>query len=149
MNENHPALVASRASWRCVQAHDKQGWLDLMADDVVYDSPVGRLHGRQAMIDYFANVAEILEFSPFEGPIEYFGDGDRVVMSCEEHIRDLRTGATTKGRWAWVIDMHDGLMTRVVHFLHFDAIEVLIGPLREGYERTTAEMPSSKTATPS
>jgi steroid Delta-isomerase len=41
MNDRHPALVASRASWRCVQAHDKQGWLDLMADDVHIEDPIG------------------------------------------------------------------------------------------------------------
>ncbi len=41
MNEEHPALVASRNSWRCVQAHDKQGWLDLMAEDVCIEDPIG------------------------------------------------------------------------------------------------------------
>ncbi|MBV8862390.1 MAG: steroid delta-isomerase, partial [Mycobacterium sp.] len=29
------ALAASQSSWRCVQAHDREGWLALMADDVV------------------------------------------------------------------------------------------------------------------
>lgn len=41
MSEEHPAMLASRNSWRCVQAHDKQGWLDLMADDVVIEDPIG------------------------------------------------------------------------------------------------------------
>lgn len=41
MDERHPALLASHASWRCVQAHDKQGWLDLMADDVHIEDPIG------------------------------------------------------------------------------------------------------------
>jgi steroid delta-isomerase len=41
VDEQHPALAASHASWRCVQAHDKQGWLDLMADDVVIEDPIG------------------------------------------------------------------------------------------------------------
>jgi steroid Delta-isomerase len=37
-----PALTASQSSWRCVQAHDKEGWLALMADDVVIEDPIGR-----------------------------------------------------------------------------------------------------------
>lgn len=41
MNEDHPALQASRNSWRCVQSHDKQGWLDLMADDICMEDPIG------------------------------------------------------------------------------------------------------------
>jgi steroid Delta-isomerase len=39
--EQSPALTASQASWRCVQAKDKQGWLALMADDVVIEDPIG------------------------------------------------------------------------------------------------------------
>ena len=36
-----PVVAASRASWRCVQAHDREGWLALMADDVVVEDPIG------------------------------------------------------------------------------------------------------------
>jgi steroid delta-isomerase len=41
MSEENPAMVAARNSWRCVQAHDKQGWLDLMAEDVCMEDPIG------------------------------------------------------------------------------------------------------------
>ena len=37
-----PALTASQSSWRCVQAHDRDGWLALMADDVVIEDPIGK-----------------------------------------------------------------------------------------------------------
>ena len=33
--QQSPALTASQNSWRCVHAKDKEGWLALMADDVV------------------------------------------------------------------------------------------------------------------
>jgi steroid Delta-isomerase len=36
-----PALTASQASWRCVQAGDREGWLALMADSVVIEDPIG------------------------------------------------------------------------------------------------------------
>jgi steroid delta-isomerase len=41
MSEVHPAIQASRNSWRCVMARDKQGWLDLMADDICVEDPIG------------------------------------------------------------------------------------------------------------
>ncbi|MBW2695362.1 MAG: nuclear transport factor 2 family protein [Deltaproteobacteria bacterium] len=41
MDPNHPALVAARSSWRCVHAKDKQGWLDLMAEDICVEDPIG------------------------------------------------------------------------------------------------------------
>ena len=40
--EQSPALTASQSSWRCVQAHDREGWLALMADDVVIEDPIGK-----------------------------------------------------------------------------------------------------------
>jgi steroid delta-isomerase len=39
--EQTPALAASQASWRCVHAKDKAGWLALMTDDVVIEDPIG------------------------------------------------------------------------------------------------------------
>ena len=41
MNQDHPALVASRNSWRCVEGKDREGWLALMAPDVCIEDPIG------------------------------------------------------------------------------------------------------------
>ena len=42
MNESNPAMIAARRSWQCVQGKDKEGWLALMADDVVIEDPIGQ-----------------------------------------------------------------------------------------------------------
>lgn len=42
MTEDHPALLAARASWKAVMASDKQAWLDLMDDDVCVEDPIGQ-----------------------------------------------------------------------------------------------------------
>jgi steroid delta-isomerase len=39
--ETNPAMTAARSSWRCVQARDREAWLDLMADDIVMEDPIG------------------------------------------------------------------------------------------------------------
>lgn len=41
MDQNHPALVAARNSWRCVQTKQLEEWLGLMADDVLVEDPIG------------------------------------------------------------------------------------------------------------
>lgn len=41
MNETHPALLAAQASWQCVQARDKEGWLGLMTEDICIEDPIG------------------------------------------------------------------------------------------------------------
>ncbi|MCV7198015.1 nuclear transport factor 2 family protein [Mycobacterium angelicum] len=62
-----PALTASQASWRCVQTHDREGWLALMADDVVIEDPIGKsitnpegtgVRGKDAVANFYdTNIA--------------------------------------------------------------------------------------------
>ncbi|MCV7079221.1 ketosteroid isomerase family protein [Mycobacterium szulgai] len=62
-----PALSASQASWRCVQTHDREGWLALMADDVVIEDPIGKsvtnpdgtgVRGKEAVANFYdTNIA--------------------------------------------------------------------------------------------
>jgi steroid delta-isomerase len=62
MDESNPALVAARSSWRCVRAKDKQGWLDLMDEDIRIEDPIGvaptnptgeGIHGKQAVTEFW------------------------------------------------------------------------------------------------
>jgi len=41
MDGEHPALVAARASWRCVGSRARDEWLDLLAEDVCIEDPIG------------------------------------------------------------------------------------------------------------
>ena len=64
--EQSPVVAASQASWRCVQSGDKEGWLALMADDVVIEDPIGEavtnpdgngVRGKEAVAEFFdANI---------------------------------------------------------------------------------------------
>ena len=65
--EKTPVVAASEASWRCVQAGDKDGWLALMTDDVVIEDPIGPsvtnpdgtgVRGKEAMAAFYdTNIA--------------------------------------------------------------------------------------------
>lgn len=41
MSEQHPAMIAARASWSAVQRKEREEWLALMADDVCIEDPIG------------------------------------------------------------------------------------------------------------
>ncbi len=68
MNETHPALLAARSSWSCVQKHDKEGWLDLMAESICIEDPIGvgitnpsgeGIQGKQAVSEFWdKNIAQ-------------------------------------------------------------------------------------------
>jgi ethanolamine utilization protein EutQ len=93
---------------------DMQPFFDALADEVVFELPVGKLRGRQAVIDYFVNGSAAIEFDPFLKPLEYYGDGDRVVQLGDETFKVKESGVTHQAAWAWVFDMHDERITRIV-----------------------------------
>jgi steroid delta-isomerase len=127
-----PALTASQNSWRCVHAHDKAGWLALMADDVVVEDPIGKsftnpdgngLRGKEAVGKFYdANI----------GPNE-------LRVTCEEtfpssspdeiaHILVLRTkfpnGMISTVRGVFTYRVNDtGLLTNLRGYWNMDAMQ--------------------------
>ncbi len=62
MTEDHPALIAARSSWKAVMSNDKAAWLDLMAEDVCVEDPIGvaptnptgkGVQGKTALSDFY------------------------------------------------------------------------------------------------
>jgi steroid delta-isomerase len=120
VNDRHPALVASRASWRCVQAHDRQGWLDLMADDVHIEDPIGGgvtnpngegVRGKEAVSAFYdSNIAE----NDLEITCEqtFLASSDHEVA----HVLSLRSSfangvrSTVRGIFTYRVD-DQGLLT--------------------------------------
>ena len=41
MNEEHPAMIAARASWSAVHRKSKEDWLGLMGDEILIEDPIG------------------------------------------------------------------------------------------------------------
>lgn len=117
-----PALTASQSSWRCAQAHDRDGWLALMADDVVIEDPIGKsvtnpdgqgVRGKEAVSAFFdTNIAP-----------------NNLTITCEEtfpssspndiaHILVLNSkfdgGFTSKVRGVFTYHVNDaGLLTNM------------------------------------
>jgi ketosteroid isomerase-like protein len=96
-----------------------QPLLDHLADDVVFKVTVpdgtpisGEFRGRQAVIGHFERVGDLLEFRQ-EEPMEFFGNGRRVVVLGKESVDVKPSGVTVPGsEYATVLDFRDGLITR-------------------------------------
>jgi ketosteroid isomerase-like protein len=96
-----------------------QPLLDHLADDVVFKVTVpegtpisGEFRGKQAVTEHFERVGDLLEFRQ-EEPMEFFGDGERVVVLGKETVEVKRSGVTVPGsEYADVLDFRDGLITR-------------------------------------
>ena len=94
-----PAVAASQASWRCVQARDRDGWLALMADDVVVEDPIGEavtnpdgrgVRGKAGVGEFFASLGAI-EMHDFQVH-NFLGGGNQVVASITIELTVKATG---------------------------------------------------------
>jgi steroid Delta-isomerase len=130
--ETTPALAASQASWRCVQAGDREGWLSLMADDVLVEDPIGQavtnpegqgVRGKEAVGDFFDRTIAI----------------SKATITCEEtfpssspneiaHILLLHNkfeGFSTKVRGVFTYRVNDdGLLTNLRGYWNMDGMEI-------------------------
>jgi steroid delta-isomerase len=129
--EQSPAMTASQSSWRCVQAHDRAGWLALMADDVVIEDPIGKsvtnpdgtgVRGKDEVAAFFdTNIA-----------------ANQLTITCEEtfpssspneiaHILVLRSkfddGLTSTVRGVFTYRVNDeGLITNMRGYWNLDVM---------------------------
>ena len=130
--EQTPVVTASQSSWRCVQSGDREGWLALMADDVVVEDPIGEavtnpdgngVRGKEALAAFYdANI----------GP-------NQLTITCEEtftsssqteiaYILVLRTkfpnGFTATVRGVFTYRVNDvGLITNLRGYWNMDAMK--------------------------
>jgi steroid delta-isomerase len=127
-----PAMKASRTSWACVQSHDKDGWLALMADDVVIEDPIGQaitnpdgtgVRGRAAVEEFYdRNIAT-----------------NDLTVTCEEtfpsssphevaHVMTLRSAfeggltSTVRGVFCYRVD-DDGRILNLRGYWNMDTME--------------------------
>jgi steroid delta-isomerase len=130
--EKSPVVTASEASWRCVQAGDKEGWLALMTDDVLIEDPIGEsvtnpdgngVRGKEAVGAFFdANI----------GPNQLTVTREETFPSSSPteiaYILTLRTlfpngfTATVRGVFTYRVD-DAGLITNLRGFWNLDAMQ--------------------------
>lgn len=131
-NEDTPVMAASRESWRCVQTHDREGWLALMAPDVVIEDPIGEaitnpdgrgVRGKDAVAAFYdANIA-----------------ANNLTVTCEEsfassspnevaHILVLRSefeggfSSTVRGVFTYRLN-DDGLLSNLRGYWNMDVMK--------------------------
>lgn len=127
-----PALAASHASWRCVQTHDREGWLSLMADDIVIEDPIGEaitnpdgkgVRGKEAATAFYDTTIA----------------ANNLTVTCEEtfpssspnevaHILSLHSkfegGVTSTVRGVFCYRVNDdGLITNLRGYWNMDAMK--------------------------
>lgn len=143
-----PVVVASRSSWRCVQSGDREGWLALMADDVLVEDPIGEavtnpdgtgVRGKEALAAFYdTNI----------GPNE-------LTVTCEEtfpssspteiaYILVLRTKfpngftATVRGVFTYKVN-DEGLITNLRGYWNLEAMQFAEADARSDSTEADAE----------
>ena len=115
----------------------KQGDISTLVKDIVDDtckwiSPgpqdklpwAGNFKGKQEIADFFARVAQNLDFTEFV-PREMIEQGDTVVVIGTSSVRAKRTGKTIKEDWVHIFKYNQG---RMVFFQEYtDTAAVVFG----------------------
>jgi ethanolamine utilization protein EutQ len=96
------------------ESTDFQPFYDAFDEDVVLTTSKGEARGKPAVVGYFSKASETMEFDIFVEPLQYFGDGNRVVQIGREIFGVKETGKTHEADWAWVYDVEDGRITRIL-----------------------------------
>ncbi len=110
------------------EAEDFRPLLDHLADDVSFKATIpegtpisGEFRGKQAVVEYFANLGDVAEFRQ-EKPLEFFGGGGRVVVLGDDSFEIKKSGVTARSEYAIVADFGDGLITSILIIQDLSAI---------------------------
>jgi steroid Delta-isomerase len=135
--EKSPVVTASEASWRCVQAGDRDGWLALMTDDILIEDPIGEsvtnpdgngVRGKEAVAAFFdANIGPNQltvtreETFPSSSPTEI-----AYILTLQTRFPNGFT-ATVRGVFTYRVD-DAGLITNLRGFWNLDAMQFAQDP---------------------
>jgi uncharacterized protein len=93
---------------------------DYLADDVEFNvmlvasAPTsGERRGKQAVIDYFTSAEDSLGSSPRRST-DVIRSDERVVVVGDHSFRLEQTGMAVRNEYAFVFDVRDGLITRLL-----------------------------------
>jgi ketosteroid isomerase-like protein len=104
-----------------LETEDWPRLIDRLADDAVFKvtipdgTPVsGEFRGKQAVVDHLLNLGNLLEFRQ-EKALEYYGNGDRVVVLGQESVEIKKSGVTVPhSEYATVFDFRGDLVNRIL-----------------------------------
>jgi ketosteroid isomerase-like protein len=106
-----------------------QPLLDHLAEDIVFKvtipdgTPIsGEFRGKPAVTAHFEQLPEVLAFRQ-EGPMDFLGAGDRVVVLGRETVEVKKSGVTVTGsECADVLDFRGGLISRFLVIQDLSAV---------------------------
>jgi SnoaL-like protein len=99
---------------RILLGEDLAPVVHLLADDVVFkvavadDPPLQSLPGKEAMVEYFRQLGDIVAF----WRVQYSGEGEHVLVLGRESFTIGTCDIDVESEFALVFDVYDGLITR-------------------------------------
>jgi len=108
--------------------------LDMLAEDVDYQSPVTRTepveiswakprHSREEVALHFKELAEKVQPEPLE-PLEFTAQGDRVIVEGRNRGTVRSTGRTYEHDWVMVFTVRESEIVRFRHY--YDTADVVM-----------------------
>jgi len=117
--------------------HDIPAVLDILSDDVEWQSPVTRTapdeiswskprHGRDQVATFFKELGEKVQPDKLE-PLEFTAQGDRVVVEGKNRGTVRSTSKAYEHDWVMVFTVRQGKITRMQHYYDSADLRVAFG----------------------
>lgn len=134
MSENNINIV--KTGYERYLNRDMPGFLNLMADNVVWDHqgpkgvPFNQIyHGQDGVAEFLKTVDETMETLEMN-PREFFGSGERVVVLGFSRYRVRETKKEFETDWAMTFTLKDGKVTHWKPIMDFTAQAEAFQPAR-------------------
>jgi ketosteroid isomerase-like protein len=109
-----------RLAFEKLGAQDMQGFMDTLAEDVIWETPgpadalpfAGVHRGRDEVAAWFTKLNELEEVQRFE-PEDFLAKGDKVVVLGRSRVRVKATDRVIDDHWFHVYTVRDG---KIAHF---------------------------------
>lgn len=114
-------ISLAKRAYSALESTDYTEYFDLISQDVILKFAVprgtpigGKFQGKPAVVDFFtATALELFEDIRLEGPLEFLGSGNRVVILGRESYTIKKTTIRAQNKaFAIVLDFKDGQIVR-------------------------------------
>ena len=120
-------ILAVKNAYGAFSRGDVPSVLATFSDDIQWITPgtsalAGERKGKEEVADFFCTLGQNWHFLAFE-PLEFLGDGDRVVVFGRYEVRSRQTGRTAASHWAMVWTFREGKAVRFQEYTDTATLE--------------------------
>jgi len=120
--QSNPNVEVVRRGYEAFGRGDLEALMSLFAEDISWVTPgpaelptSGRRRGRQEVAGFFQTLNAHFEVDQFT-PRQFIAEGDKVVVTGDEHARSRLTGRVLTLEWCHIFELREGMVVAFTEY---------------------------------